>query len=365
MKEALAAEAAEKMRAAEESSRRALEQAARVADEAHLERMRVIQAAEQLRHEAQVEVNAAEVETRAARADRDRGEERVRQVLQEAQSQAAKTAHQLKLVEEARAIDAAKLADTQREAHRIIKEERDAATAANQAMADAEHRSRKATESARTLEEQKRLAEERRAEAERVTREAMLSSKATEQALVQAAIAREDSLSRELAAVKAQAAGAEAKSQKLARQLHEREVAKSRSIERERPNSDLSSALMKDIQEIKAAATTSASAAMAAQEASRKMTEESHRQREDVKRWMEEIEERQSVRSSQRSTGPRTAPSVDSALSARRRNNLSTTELMHADARREITIQENGVLNLPENPKSTWPPTSRASLFTT
>ena len=96
-----------------------------------------------------------------------------------------------------------------------------------------------------------------------------------------------------------------------------------------------------------AAAAAAAAAASAAQEASRKMTEEAQQHRVDMKRWMEEMEEQRSMRSSQRSSakGSKTAPSVESALTERRKNKVTTEELL-----RKITPKENAVVDLAGNP---------------
>ena len=248
MKAALAAEAAEEIRIAAENSHRAREQALlekALADEARAEQARVIKAAEKMRLEAQTEVNAAGLEARVARAERDREVARADHILQEAQSQVARTTQQLRQAEEARAADCAKLEEVKREAHRIIKEETDVASAAGKAVASAEHRSQRMADEARVLERQKRLAEDRRAEAERVAKDAAVTTKAHEQAIKHAVMVKEAGHAQELAAMKACAAEAEARSMKLVQELRKREESASRSAERESKNPSANAELIK------------------------------------------------------------------------------------------------------------------------
>ena len=350
MKAALAAEAAEEIRIAAENSHRAREQALlekALADEARAEQARVIKAAEKMRLEAQTEVNAAGLEARVARAERDREAARADHILHEAQSQVARTTQQLKQAEEARAADCAKLEEVKREAHRRIREETDVASAAGKAVASAEHRSQRMADEARVLERQKRLAEDRRAEAERVAKDAAVTTKAHEQAIKHAVMVKEAGHAQELAAMKACAAEAEARSMKLVQELRKREESASRSAERESKNPSANAELIKEMREMKAAATAAAEAASAAQEASRKMTEEAQLNREEVKRWISEIDEKRSLRSSRLSStkGSKAATSVESALSDLDRRKMSTTELLRR------VIPENGaVLNLAGDP---------------
>ena len=120
-----------------------------------------------------------------------------------------------------------------------------------------------------------------------MARETALTIKAHEQALEHAVRTKEYGLARELAAVKAQAAEADAKSQKLAQELRDREATASRSVERERSDSRTNAVLIKYMQDMQSAL----------KDESRNMTEAAQQSRTDMKRCMEEQEERRSMRS--------------------------------------------------------------------